>query len=196
MTKLKMWQNSNCDQTQKLKLWQKSKDSNCDKTQKLKLWQNLNYDKYQVMNKKNLKGSFSKNFLTPWQSIRYSLGSILHFLPCFVKHHLPVVSLPILPKYYPMFIANNLTQADADCDIFSSTISGKINFFFLSAQRFSAPIQWKESELTKSFQVFLNNSQALLFWWILWILTNLEFVDYKCSVGYVVHKYRVSSTLV
>ena len=36
--------NSNCDKTQKLKLWQ-LKNSNCDKTQNVKLWQNSIYDK-------------------------------------------------------------------------------------------------------------------------------------------------------
>ena len=57
MTKLWQLQNSNCDKTQKLKLWEKKKvqnvncqtktkivskleNSNCDKSQKLKLWQN------------------------------------------------------------------------------------------------------------------------------------------------------------
>ena len=49
--KNKLWQNknSNCDKTQKLKLWPKS---NCDKTQavtKLKLLQNSNCDKSQVV---------------------------------------------------------------------------------------------------------------------------------------------------
>ena len=46
MTKLKQWQNSNCDKSQvvtTLKLWQKS---NCEeKTKKKSMWQNSNCDK-------------------------------------------------------------------------------------------------------------------------------------------------------
>ena len=87
MTKLKLWQNSNCGKTQmwqnsngekknwtwimttqKFKLWQNSK---------LKLWQNLKYDKCQFMKKNNFKGSLIKNILTPWQPMRCSLGSVL-----------------------------------------------------------------------------------------------------------------------
>ena len=66
--------NSNCNKTQivtKLKLWHNSKlkirqNSNCDKTEKLKLWHNLNYDKSKSMKKKTLKWSFSTYVLTPW----------------------------------------------------------------------------------------------------------------------------------
>ena len=53
--KLKMWQNSMCDKTKKNNLWKNSnpqivtklKNSNCDNLQKFKLWQNS----------KNLKGN-------------------------------------------------------------------------------------------------------------------------------------------
>ena len=90
VTKLKLWQNSNCDKTQnvtKLKLWPSSKTqivtklkkSNCDKTQKLKLWQNINYDQYQFMKKDTSEWSFSRNILTPWQPMRCSLGSFSWF---------------------------------------------------------------------------------------------------------------------
>ena len=73
LTKLKLWQKSN-EKTQKiyvtkLKLWQNSRTQTMTKQKnqfvtKLKnsrLWQNLNYDKFQFMKKKTLKGSFSKN---------------------------------------------------------------------------------------------------------------------------------------
>jgi hypothetical protein len=80
--KLKLWWNSNLDETQelkkwkkikyvektqtqnvtKLKLWQNLKTKimttqylDFEKTQKLKLWQNLKYDKFQFMKKKNFK---------------------------------------------------------------------------------------------------------------------------------------------
>ena len=62
-----MCQNSNFNQTQKLKL---------DKTQKLKSLPNLN-DKSHYMTKDTIKGSFSKNILTPWQPMRCSLVSLL-----------------------------------------------------------------------------------------------------------------------
>ena len=71
VTKLKLWQNLNCNKTQiatktkfwQLKLWQNSnKDkfwqhSNVYRTQivrKLKLWQNLNWDKTQMVTKLKL----------------------------------------------------------------------------------------------------------------------------------------------
>ena len=97
VTKFKFWQDSNCDKTQKLKIWQltlwqlnnsncdKTQNSNRDKNQELKLWQNLNYDKSQFMKKKNWKGSFSKNILTPWQQMKCSLGSALRFSRCLLK---------------------------------------------------------------------------------------------------------------
>ena len=101
--KLKLWQNSNCDKFQivtKLKLY---KNSNCDKTwklknsnceeknQKLKFWQNsktwivTKLESWQISSyeeKLILKGSFSKNILTPWQPMRCSLGSVLQFSRC------------------------------------------------------------------------------------------------------------------
>ena len=57
VTKLKK---SNCDKTQKLRLWQNSKKSKCDKTWKLK---QSNYDKTQVVTKLKLwqKSNFDKN---------------------------------------------------------------------------------------------------------------------------------------
>ena len=66
-----MGQNSNCDQAQKLNLWQnfkktncaKPKNSNCDKTQKPKLWQNWstqNFDKTWIMTHVNLWGGGEK----------------------------------------------------------------------------------------------------------------------------------------
>ena len=89
VTKLR---NSNCDKTQKLKLWQNSntqivtkvenseteivtklKNSNCDKTQKLKFWQN---SKTQIVTKlknsnceqtKNSNYGLSKKKLKLWQ---------------------------------------------------------------------------------------------------------------------------------
>ena len=63
-----MGQNSNCDKTQKLNLWQKKKQ--------VKLWQSLKYDQSQFLKNKTLKGAFSKNILTPWQPIKCSLGSV------------------------------------------------------------------------------------------------------------------------
>ena len=70
VTKLKLWQNSNFDKIKK--------NSNCDKTQKLKMWQLvllqiLIYEE----KKKNVKGYFNKNILAPWQPMRCSLGSVL-----------------------------------------------------------------------------------------------------------------------
>ena len=98
MKKLKI---SNCDNTQKLKLWQnliikivtklrnpncvklntqivtQLKNSNCDTTKKLKLWQNLNYGQSWFMKNKNtLRGSIRQNILTHWQPMRCSLGSV------------------------------------------------------------------------------------------------------------------------
>ena len=87
MTKLKNWncekkrrkRSSHCDKTQELKLW---RNSNCYKTEKtqivrkLNLWQNSIYDK-------TLKESFSKNYLTPWQPMRCSLGSFPRCLAIF-----------------------------------------------------------------------------------------------------------------
>ena len=89
MTKLKK---SNCDKTQKLKLWQtlttqivtklknmklwqnpnpqivtKLNNSNCDKTQKLKFWSKNNF----------WQKSFVKNKLTPRQPMRCIWGSYL-----------------------------------------------------------------------------------------------------------------------
>ena len=86
--KLKWWQNSKCD---KLKMWPNSKTQivtkqkklNCDKTQKLKVWQNISYDTSQFMTKDILEWSVSKNILTPWQPMRFSLGSFLRFSRCF-----------------------------------------------------------------------------------------------------------------
>ena len=90
VTTLKLWQNSNCEQKiskslnwTKLKLWQNSKNQivtklinpNCDKTGNMT---NLN-----LRRKLNLKGSFIKNILTPWQPMRCSLGSVLQFSQCF-----------------------------------------------------------------------------------------------------------------
>ena len=56
----------------------KLKNSNCDKTSVMK---NVN-----VWRRENLKGSFIKNILTPWQSMRCSLGSVLRFLRCFLSN--------------------------------------------------------------------------------------------------------------
>ena len=82
--KLKLWWNSNCDETQELKKWRRKnkmwrkklklkmwQNLNCDKTWKLKLWQNsilrfwensetkivtkVKYDNFQFMKKKTLK---------------------------------------------------------------------------------------------------------------------------------------------
>ena len=101
VTKLKLWQNSNCDKKQivtnsncdksqivtTLQLWQNSnwgrKNSKTQYVTQLTLWQNLKYDKCQFKKKLNLKGSFSKNILTPWQLSRCSLGSVLRFPHCF-----------------------------------------------------------------------------------------------------------------
>ena len=49
-----MWLCPNCEETQKLKVWENSKsailtklkNSNCDKAQKLRLWQNFNLNSY------------------------------------------------------------------------------------------------------------------------------------------------------
>ena len=88
--------NSNCNKTQtviKLKLWQISKsqivtqlkNSNCDNTQKTQIVTNLKCDKSQFMKKKTtLKGSFSKNNLTPWRSMRCTLCSLLQSRNVFV----------------------------------------------------------------------------------------------------------------
>ena len=84
--KLKMWQNSNCDKTGELKLWQNSK------TKMLTKLKNLNVDKTWNMTnlnlrrrKKTIKGSFSKNILTPWRPTECSLGSVLRFSRCCVN---------------------------------------------------------------------------------------------------------------
>ena len=48
--KLRLWWNSksNCDEIQKLEWWQNS-NSNCDKTQKLELWHTSNCDITQIV---------------------------------------------------------------------------------------------------------------------------------------------------
>ena len=77
MTKLN---NSKCDQTQ---IGTKLENSSSDETF-LKLWQILNYDESQFRRRKtNLKESFSKNILTPWQPMLCSVGSVLRFSRCF-----------------------------------------------------------------------------------------------------------------
>ena len=70
-----MWQNSNCDKTQKLILWQ---NLQIQIVTKLEWWQISIYKRT-----KTLRGSFSKNILTPWQPMRCSLGSVLRFSKCF-----------------------------------------------------------------------------------------------------------------
>ena len=97
VTKPKLWEKNKLKKMTKLKLWQnlktqimtKHNTSNCDKTQKLNFFlQNLKYDKSQFMKKKNFKGSVSKNIMTPWQSMRCSLGSVLQcFYKCYDKEH-------------------------------------------------------------------------------------------------------------
>ena len=99
VTKFKLWLNSTCDKTKKnikcnkTKIVTKLKNSNRDKTLKLKSWQN---SKTQTVTKLELwiisiyiaeiflKESFSMNILTRWQPMRYSLGSVLQFLQCFI----------------------------------------------------------------------------------------------------------------
>ena len=71
--KLKIWQNWNCDKTQILK------NPNCDKSQKLKWWQTRIVTNINLWKNKTLNRSFRKNFLTPWQQLRCSLGSVLQF---------------------------------------------------------------------------------------------------------------------
>ena len=99
MTKVKLWQNSNCDTTQIVRKRKKPKysivtqleNSNDDKTWELKLWQN---SKTQILKKpeiwqisiyeeNTLNGSFSKIIFTHWQQMRCSLGSVLRFSQCF-----------------------------------------------------------------------------------------------------------------
>ena len=46
--KNQMWQKSNCDKTQELKLWQNSKNQIVTKLKKHELGQNLNYEKSQM----------------------------------------------------------------------------------------------------------------------------------------------------
>ena len=101
MTKLN---NSNCDKTQKLKLWQNSKtqivtklkNSNCYKTQNCKFWQNSNCDKTQKLNgdniqklklKKKIKNSNceklkNSNFDTSTTDEMFS-GKLLRFSRCY-----------------------------------------------------------------------------------------------------------------
>ena len=51
-----MWQNQNCDKTQKLKFWQNLNTQIVEKkTQKFKLWKNLNYDESQFIREKEKK---------------------------------------------------------------------------------------------------------------------------------------------
>ena len=84
--KIKMWQKSYCDKLEK-KHMTKLQNSNCEKKKlqtqvltKLKIWQISSFQET-----KTLKGSFSKNILTPWQPMRCSLGSVLQFLGCIGK---------------------------------------------------------------------------------------------------------------
>ena len=106
--KLKLWQNSKCDQTkksngdktQKNKLCQysktqivtKLKNSNCYKTKKNNVWQNPKSKIVAVVIVTVVTVtvvtlviliSFSKNNLTPWQPIRWSRGSFSWFSQCF-----------------------------------------------------------------------------------------------------------------
>ena len=101
--------NANCDKNPKLELWKtqivpKLKNTNCDKTQKLKWWQILRYDKSQFVTKDTLKGSFSKNFLTPWQVMRFSQGSFSRFLRYFYPHlGTPLALIHFLSKFIIFF---------------------------------------------------------------------------------------------
>ena len=112
--KLKLWQNSNCEgKNQKLKsdktqIVTKLENSNYDNSKlkfwqnfkkKLKLGQNLKYNKYQFLKtKKTLRGSFSKNILTPRQPMRCSLGSVLRFSQSIYP---PLLTPPTCP--YPLY---------------------------------------------------------------------------------------------
>ena len=93
--------NSNCDETQNLKVWWNSKtpivtklqlwqNSKTQNVSKIKLWQNLITQivikleilQISIYEDKTLNGSFSKNILTPWQLMGCSLGSVLRFSRC------------------------------------------------------------------------------------------------------------------
>ena len=82
VTELYLRQSSNCVKTKNLNCDKTKKDYNCDKT-----WIMTNL--YLWIIKKTLRGSFSKNILTPWQPMRCSLGSVLQFLRClYWKHYI------------------------------------------------------------------------------------------------------------
>ena len=85
--------NSNCDKTQKLKLWQlkiqivmklKNSNSNCDKAQKLKLSEEKNSNSNCDKNLREvIVKYFSKNNLTHWQPMRCSQDRVCQFSRCF-----------------------------------------------------------------------------------------------------------------
>ena len=68
VTKPKLIQKSNCEEKNIKSLFDKTqiktklKNSNCDQTQKLKLWQNLKYDNSQLLKKKHSKGHLVRTF--------------------------------------------------------------------------------------------------------------------------------------
>ena len=93
-----MWQNLNCDKTQIVTKLKNLKRDNPYIVTKLKnlivrRLKNLNGDKtwirknVNVWSRENLKGSFSKNILTPKQPMRCSLGRVLQFLQCLKTAH-------------------------------------------------------------------------------------------------------------
>ena len=108
---------SNWDETQKHKwIWNsktemvtKLKESNCDKILKLKLWQNwttqivtkLEFRQISIYEKNTLKWSFSKNILTPWQLMRYSLGRFSQFSQCLWGTDDKVYQNPLQNWHYP-----------------------------------------------------------------------------------------------
>ena len=63
MTKLKLWQKSNCDKSQKLKIWQ---NSNCDKNPKLKLWQKLLTKIVTKLKNSNCDNTYTMKSLNLW----------------------------------------------------------------------------------------------------------------------------------
>ena len=89
--KLKLCQNSKTQIVTKLKI------SNCEKK--------LSYDKSQFVTYDTLKGSFSKNILTPWQVMRFSQGSCLRFSRYFYPHSgTPLALIHFLSKFIIFFL--------------------------------------------------------------------------------------------
>ena len=87
VTKLKLWQNLNCDINRKRKTQQNSRTQIVKILPKLKLQPNWIMTKLHLWRRKTLTVAFSTNILTLWQPMRCSRAAFCT-LAIFIKKHL------------------------------------------------------------------------------------------------------------